>query len=103
MGKKRPERTARRKAEREARQLVRDRERLASLEPGGSPSRPIEVSSSAVIEIRAQAQRCPQCAGSYRVEDHRAESAALRMIAVTCQRCGVARTLWFEITASGPN
>lgn len=103
MSKKRPERTARRKAEREARQLVRDRERLATLVPGGSPERPIEVSSSALIEGRALAQRCPQCNGSYRVDDHQAESATLRVIAVTCQRCGVSRRLWFKITASGPN
>jgi hypothetical protein len=103
MGKKRPERTARRKAEREARQLVRDRERLAALVSGGSSDRPIEVSSSSVIEGRAQAQRCPQCEGTYRIDDHQAESATLRMIAVTCQRCGVARRLWFKIITPGPN
>jgi predicted Zn finger-like uncharacterized protein len=103
MGKKRPERTARRKSERDARQLVRDRERLAELEPGGSRERPIEVTSSAVIEPRAQAQHCPQCAGSYRIDDHQAESAALRLIAVTCRQCGVARRLWFRITTSAPN
>lgn len=103
MSKKRPERTARRKAEREARQLVRDRERLAALVPGGSPDRPIEVNSTAVIEVRAQAQRCPQCDGNYHVGDHQAPSAVLREIAVTCQRCGVARRLWFKIVMSGPN
>lgn len=103
MGRKRPERTARRRGEREARQLVRDRERLASIVPGGSPERPIEVSSSAVIEGRARAQHCPQCDGSYLVEDHQAESATLRRIVVTCQRCGVGRRLWFKIVASGPN
>jgi predicted Zn finger-like uncharacterized protein len=103
VGKKRPERTARRKAEREARQLVRDRERLAALVPGGSPERPIEVASSSVIDGRARSQRCPQCDGSYRIDDHQADSATLRMIAVTCQRCGVARRLWFRIAAIRPN
>jgi hypothetical protein len=103
MSKKRPERTARRKAERDARQLVRDRERLAALEPGGSRERPIEVTSSAVIEPRAQSLPCPQCAGGYRIDDHQAESAALRALAVTCRQCGVSRRLWFCITTSAPN
>jgi predicted Zn finger-like uncharacterized protein len=103
MGRKRPERTARRKAERDARQLVRDREQLAALAPGGARERPIEVISSAVIEPRAQAQQCPQCAGSYRIDDHQAESAALRVLAVTCRQCGVSRRLWFCIKPSAPN
>ncbi len=103
MGRKRPERTARRSAERDARKLVRDRERLAALVPGGAPDRPIEVSSSAVIEVRAQGQRCPQCDGPYRIEDHQAESATLRVVSVRCQRCAVARRLWFKLASSAPN
>jgi hypothetical protein len=103
MGRKRPERTARRLAEREARKLVRERERLAALVAGGDPARPIVVSSSAVIEGRARSQRCPQCDGHYGIDDHQAESAVLRVVAVTCQRCGVSRKLWFEITSAGPN
>jgi hypothetical protein len=103
MGRKRPERTARRRGERKARELVRDRERLAALEAGGSAANPIEVSSSAVIEVRARSLRCPQCDGTLRIDDHRAPSATLREIAVTCQRCGVPRRLWFEIVPSGPN
>ena len=103
MGKKRPERTARRQSERAARQLVRDRERLAALVPGGSPDRPIEVSSSSVIESRARSLRCPQCDGSYRIVDHQAESATLRAVEVSCQTCGVSRRLWFRIAATGPN
>ncbi|HEY7957507.1 MAG TPA: MJ0042-type zinc finger domain-containing protein [Polyangia bacterium] len=103
MGRKRPERTARRRAERGARELVRDREKLAALDIGGSPERPIEVSSSAVIEGRARAQRCPQCGGSYRIEDHQAPSATLREVAVRCAQCGVGRRLWFRITVAAPS
>jgi predicted Zn finger-like uncharacterized protein len=103
VGRKRPERTQRRKAERDARRLVRDRERLAALIPGGAEANPIEVPSAAVIEVRARAQKCPQCEGSYRIDDHQAPSAPLRVVAVTCQRCGVSRRLWFRIAASGPN
>jgi predicted Zn finger-like uncharacterized protein len=103
MRKKRPDRSTRHGAGRAARQLVRDRERLAALVPGGSADRPIDVPSSAVIETRAEAQRCPQCDGPYRIDDHQAPSASLRELSVQCQRCGVARRLWFRIIASGPN
>jgi predicted Zn finger-like uncharacterized protein len=103
MGKKRPERTARRQSERAARQLVRDRERLAALVPGGARERPIDVVSSSVIEPRARSLRCPQCDGGYRVDDHQAPAATLRELTVTCQSCGVARRLWFRIVDAAPN
>src|SRR4051812_2285243 len=86
--------------ERDARRLVRDRQRLALLEPGGSADRPIEVVSSSVIEVRARSLPCPLCAGALRIDDHAATKVAgvaLRALDVTCQRCGVARTLWFRI------
>ena len=51
MSGKRP-RTARRELERDLKKLVRDKERLFKLEPGGSEERPMEVSSAAVIEVR---------------------------------------------------
>ncbi len=102
MGKRRPDRTARRAAERAARQLVRDREKLAALSPGGSSERPIHVSSTAVIEIRAHATPCPQCGGELRVRDHRVEGE-LRVVAVTCTRCHVSRELWFRLVSDEPN
>ena len=97
MGKKRPQRTERRAEERAARGLVRDRERLARLSPGGTPDRPIVVESSAVIEPRVRSLPCAQCEGSYRIEDHQAPSAALRAVSVSCTHCGTARQLWFRI------
>jgi len=100
---KRPERTARRKRERAARELVRDREKLAKLVAGGAPEHPLAVPSAAVIETRAHAMPCAQCAGEYRVKDHRAERGGLRAVDVRCQQCGVARTLWFRIVADDPN
>ena len=103
MGRKRPERTARRARERDARQLVRDREKLAKLSVGGSPERPIEVGSVAVIEGRARAMACPQCEGTYRVADHRAPKSGLRVLDVTCQVCGVSRELWFRLVSNEPN
>lgn len=103
MGKKRPERTERRARERAARDLVRDREKLATLSPGGSAERPIIVSSSAVIEVRIHGTPCVQCEGEYKVEDHRAAGQGMRPVDVRCKRCGVARTLWFKIVEDLPN
>src|SRR5690349_22506774 len=98
----RPERTERRERERAARGLVKDRERLAALEAGGSAERPIEVPSPSVIDSRVRSLRCPQCAGEYAVDDHQSPSAGLRKVAVTCRICHVSRALWFRL-AAGPN
>jgi hypothetical protein len=95
-------RTARRAAEREARQLVRDREKLAKLVAGGSREHPIAVESAAVVEVRARATPCPQCAGELRVTEHRAE-AGLRVVRAVCNQCHVARELWFRLTSNEPN
>lgn len=103
MGRKRPERTNRRARERAARELVRDREKLANLSPGGAPERPIEVESSAVIEGRVRSTPCAQCEGAYRVLDHRAEAAGLRAVDARCQQCGAPRTVWFRIVRAAPN
>ncbi len=103
MGRKRPERTERRARERDARKLVRDREKLAGLVAGGAREHPIEVPSAAVIEGRASALPCVQCAGEYRIVEHRSEGAGLRAVDVACRQCGVPRTLWFRIALDEPN
>lgn len=103
MGKKRPERTARRARERAARQLVRDREKLAALVPGGSAERPIAVSSSAVIETRVRGTPCPQCEGELAIADHRSAGQGVRAVDVRCRTCGAPRTLWFRIVSDEPN
>jgi predicted Zn finger-like uncharacterized protein len=103
MGRKRPERTERRARERDARQLVRDREKLAALVAGGAADHPIEVTSAAVIEVRVGALPCPQCGGQYRVNDHRSAGPGLRAVEVACRLCGVGRTLWFRIVVDDPN
>lgn len=103
MGRKRPERTERRAKERAARQLVRDREKLAGLVAGGSAERPIEVTSSAVIETRVRSLSCPQCEGEYKILDHRSTGAGMRAVDVRCHTCGTPRTLWFRIVSDEPN
>lgn len=101
VAKKRPERTERRAQERAARQLVRDREHLARLVAGGAREHPIAVPSAAVVERRVG--ECPQCAGEYRIAEHRSEGQGVRAVDVVCRQCGVARTLWFRIVTDEPN
>ena len=86
-----------------ARQIVRDREKLAAMLPGGSSERPIHVTSAAVIEVRAEAAACPQCEGSYRILEHAAPSPGLREVTVSCRTCSVRRALWFRIDPAEPN
>ncbi|HVK89097.1 MAG TPA: hypothetical protein VM513_33480 [Kofleriaceae bacterium] len=102
MSKQRP-RTARRIEERAARKLVRDREKLAALLPGGARERPIEVPSSSVIEVRVESMPCPQCEGRYRLREHEAPAPGLRRVDVTCRNCGAPRSLWFRIVTDEPN
>ena len=100
---KRP-RTARRVLERDLKKLVRDKEKLFLLEPGGSEQRPMEVTSTSVIEIRASAMPCVQCdAPQYRIREHASIAAGLRRLDVICRNCGAPRSLWFRIVVDEPN
>jgi predicted Zn finger-like uncharacterized protein len=99
----RRKRTEQRERARAARRLVRDREKLAALSVGGSEDRPIHVNSASVVEVRVGRLTCPQCGGEYRVKEHRSPSSGIRSVDVTCQMCGVSRTLWFRIVSGDPN
>jgi hypothetical protein len=99
----RRKRTEQRERARAMRKLVRDREKLAALSPGGSEQRPIHVTSAAVVEVRIRHLSCPQCDGEYRIIEHRAPASGLRSVDVTCQICGVSRTLWFRIGSVDAN
>lgn len=73
------------------------------LEPGGSPERPIDVSTAALVEPKARAVPCPRCAEPFGVEAHEAYADAhgrLREVSVGCKSCGAARKLWFRIVGS---
>lgn len=100
---KKRERTERRERERDARKLVRVKERLSKLERGGTQEHPIEVGSSAVVEVRIHGMECPQCGGHYQVVDHRSAGQGMRPVDVKCNVCGAARTLWFRIVEDQPN
>jgi hypothetical protein len=99
---KKRDRTERRVAERDARRLVRTREKLAALLPGGARQHPIAVESTAVIEVRAHAMPCHQCESEVRVGEHRIDGG-LRVVAITCTRCAAKRELWFRLVSNEPN
>jgi hypothetical protein len=106
MSKKGRPRTERRVRERAARQLVRERQKLATLETGGSRERPIDVVSPSVIPVRARSMPCPLCAGSLRLDEETAEmfeGRQLRAAHMMCVRCGVPRLLWFSLSSPLPN
>jgi hypothetical protein len=80
--------------------LAKDRARLAALEPGGAPDRPIEVPSASLVEPKARSLRCVRCEEPYQVAHHAAATVAhrrLRVVTVTCARCGSGRAVYFQI------
>ena len=94
-------RTDRREATRAAEKLARQREKLALLDPGGTPERPIDVTTAAVIEPHARAEPCLRCGErAARVAEHEAreiDGSRLRVVRIACPRCGAGRTLYFRI------
>lgn len=89
-------RTDRRRAERELAKLGDAREKLARLEPGGTPERPIDVESASVIEPRALALGCARCGGETRLEAHDAISG-LRRVRARCKSCRHLREVWMRV------
>lgn len=101
-------RASRREAERAGVKLAEARLRLARLEPGGSPERPIEVVSASAVEPHAAGLACAACGGGTRVLEHAAVSApdgarTLRVVRVRCSRCAVERELYFRLGTVLPN
>jgi hypothetical protein len=99
-------RAQRRSDERARAKLTRDRERLANLEPGGAPARPIEVESASQVEPHALGLTCLACDGPNRLEDHAAvviEGVRLRVAKLACSRCGARRDLWFRLSPRLPS
>ena len=106
MAKKPRPRSQRREEERALAKLRAARERLFELEAGGSPERPLAVTSAAVIEAQAESVACPRCSGRQDVQEHIAVTVAgtrLRETRLRCRQCGSARSLWFRISDIGPN
>lgn len=79
---------------------MRDLEKLARLEPGGGPDRPVLVESVAQVDVMATARPCPLCQGGLRLVEHAAETvdrARLRVARLTCTVCGVPRARYFRL------
>jgi hypothetical protein len=86
--------------------LARDLERLFKLGPGGSPDRPIVISSPSELEVQARGTPCPICQGELRVEEHKAETVGtvrLRVAKVLCVTCRAGRDIYFQLRASTLN
>jgi hypothetical protein len=104
-------RAERRTFERAARKLGADRERLARLEAGGDPSRPITLESASQVEPHALGQTCLRCGSAYRLDEHAAISVprnggaaeTLRVARLRCTQCGALRDVWFRLTTALPN
>ena len=99
-------RTGRRARERAQADLVRDLEKLARLQPGGAPERPLEIDSPARIDVMATQTPCPLCQGTLRLDAHAAETIAgrrLRVARLTCTACGVARAFYFVLAGALPH
>ncbi|HEY6460757.1 MAG TPA: hypothetical protein VIY73_11425 [Polyangiaceae bacterium] len=103
MARKPRARTERRAQERATEKLARDRARLAVLEPGGAPERPIAVESASQVEVHAKALPCTRCDAELRVEAHEARTVGdqrLRVVRLACPRCGTRREAWFRLASS---
>jgi hypothetical protein len=99
-------RAERRAVARAADKMARGRERLAELEAGGRPERPVDVQSAAQVEPHALAIACLRCDGPNRLEEHAAVTVneqRLRVARLVCARCGARRQLWFRLVGSMPN
>jgi len=86
--------------------VVRENEKRAGEMPGGSPAQPIDVASAAIVEVKARATPCIQCAGGLDLRADHATSTArgvLREIELVCRRCHAPRTLWFRVAPRTPN
>jgi hypothetical protein len=99
-------RAQRRAESRRDAKAARDRERLATLEPGGTPEHPIEVATAALVEPKARAVPCPICGGSLRLVEHAARTiggVALRLAHVACPMCDHSRVIHFVVRQRLPN
>jgi hypothetical protein len=105
MAKKRA-RTARREDARAAGRLLRAKEALAVLEPGGTAERPIEVESASQIEVHARSMTCPACGEPWHVEEHVVEvhdGRTIRVVRARSPQCGRRRRIYFAIVPALAN
>ncbi len=102
MAKKKLSPNAQRRAAERAREKIADAsEKLARLEPGGAPERPIEIETASLVEPHARSIPCLRCGHEVRVVDHEAKTIGerrLRVVRTKCTRCGAIRVFYMRIT-----
>lgn len=99
-------RTVRRAEDRAQSKLTRDLEKLWSLEPGATPSRPLVIASPSEVEVRATSIPCPVCRSALRLDEHAAEiidGVRLRVARVTCSFCRARRSVYFRLAGTMVN
>jgi hypothetical protein len=99
-------RSQRRAQQRASDKLIRQRRKLAELEPGGSAGRPLELASASLVEPRAEAAACLACNGPVQTIEHRAEKLGgrrLRIARVRCRQCGNERVHYFKLSPAEPS
>lgn len=84
----------RRSNERLSQKEIDARKAIVRASEGGSPERPMQIASSAVVEVRALSLGCGVCGGELRLRDHRIEGD-LRITVSDCRDCATARTTYF--------
>jgi hypothetical protein len=92
-----------RKLSRSDEKLSDARLKLALLEPGGGPDRPIVIESASLVEVRAESLPCPRCEGRLECKEHLAqevEGVSLRVARMRCRACGAPRVVYFHIRAT---
>jgi hypothetical protein len=66
----------------------------------------VELESASQIEPHALATSCLRCGGSNRLEEHAAvtvDEQRLRVVRMTCPRCGARRAMWFRLAPRLPS
>jgi hypothetical protein len=94
-------RTQTREAQRSAVKDAKQRLKLAALEDGGTPERPIRVASASVVEPHVDSIPCVVCGQKVRIQAHDARDqngTVLRSVHVKCTQCGVARVVYVVAT-----
>jgi len=96
-------RTLERELEKKREKLYEARQKLAALDPGGGPSRPLDVSSASVIQARAEAQPCLRCGLPMRCDEHttfEGPNGLLRLAKLECRGCGATRDFFLRIVGN---
>jgi hypothetical protein len=95
-------RTERRQRERALEKELARRVRAFEQEPGGSPSRPIDVAAANIVEQRAGSVCCPRCGLRMQIEEHKAtviDGSRLREVCLSCGPCRYRAARYYRVTS----